>query len=492
MRVLLINTNREKVEIAVPIGICYIATALKDAGYDVKVLDTCFDNNIKRSIENVIRNFKPNVIGLSIRNIDTTNFQFEYIYEPLKDIKMMVNICKQNSNAPIFIGGSAVSIMPKEMLVYLGCSYALVGNAERAIVEILERIIENKSFLDVKGLAYFNKGEFILNLPDRDEEFGRANMLEWIDFRPYKNLGGSLPIQSKRGCAFNCIYCVYNNIEGRNYRLRHPKEVVDEIESLFKRKNLTFFEFVDSTFNIPYEHAEHICRELISRKIEADFTATLNPLGNSLKFLWLMKEAGFSSITVTAETASDKILNNLRKNFTSDDLIKSAEYINKVGFTSRWCFIIGSPGETEKTINETLEFAEIYLTGKNAIVAFHLGLRIYPNTQLANIAWGEGIINKKYNLLKPIFYISHAIDIAKITSLIRKKIKLHPNFLLTVEQNFWRFDKYNKKICKIYRLKPPYWQHIPKFLSLPIISSIRHHRLRYIERKFSGIFDIKR
>lgn len=479
MKVLLINVNQEKIRIAAPIGICYIAEAVTSSGNDVELVDLCFEKHIRRKIAETVKEFKPDIIGLSIRNIDTYKYQ-----NTLKYIKMTVDTCKSLSDTCVILGGAAVSVMPEEILRYLECDYAIIGDGEKTFIEIINKIKQNNSFLGVDGLAYFVDGEFTLNCLNRNEKFSRLNICDWIDFNPYKKLGAAMPIQSKRGCALNCIYCVYGNIEGRNYRLRSPVDVADEIENLIKKTGADFFEFVDSTFNIPQKHAEEICRELISRKLKVKFTtAGINPLGISSTLFKLMKDAGFNSIHITPETASEKMLHNLKKGFTIDYLKRSAEYINESGLICVWSFMLGGPGETADTIKETLEFAKKYLKSKKTIAFFEIGVRIYPNTELERIAKSEGYISKDCNLLYPTFYISPRIDKNKIIRIINEEIKSHPNFVLGYEQTSGVFNEYFQLFCNLLRLSPPYWQYALRFLSLPLVSVIRHYRIRRVEKR---------
>lgn len=491
-KVLLININRDKLwAVAVPIGICYIAQAAKDAGYRVKLVDLCFEKHMQKRLADIIKRYNPDIIGLSIRNIDTCEW-WSRNQLLLKDVKMVIGICKSLTDAPIILGGAAVSVMPREILSYLGCNYAVVGNAERVFVEILNKIEQKKPFLDTGGVAHLIDGRYVFNHFERDDKFKGVDIADWVNFKAYKKLGAAMPIQSKRGCALNCIYCVYNKIEGHNYRLRPPAEVADDIENLIKNKGINFFEFVDSTFNIPQDHAEQICKNLILRKARAAFTAIdINPLGVSLKLLQLMKEAGFSLINIAPESASEEMLISLKKGFTLDSLKKTAEYLNKIDLMSIWRFMIGGPGETRESIRKTLEFAKEYLTGKKTIAFFEIGIRIYPGTELEQIAKRDGYISKDRNLLQPTFYISPFLKENEIIPTINREIRHHQNFALGFERQSFKFDSYFQRYRNLFYFSPSYLQCMLKFLSFPFISYIRLYRLKQIERKFSEVLGLK-
>src|SRR6185503_4741002 len=108
----------------------------------------------------------------------------------------------------------------------------------------------------------------------------RSEAWRWVDVRRYALRGGPYPIQTKRGCALKCSYCVYNNIEGHAYRLRSAVSVADEIEEAFRDHGVKTFDFVDSTFNLPVSHARGICEELERRALPLELsTMGLNPAG---------------------------------------------------------------------------------------------------------------------------------------------------------------------------------------------------------------------
>ena len=99
------------------------------------------------------------------------------------------------------------------------------------------------------------------------------------NYAAYVRRGGFVGVQTKRGCPFQCIYCVYPQLEGRRYRLRSPEAVVEEIENVAVRSKVRHFFFVDSVFNDPREHALAICRELGRRRLPVRWSAYLQPGG---------------------------------------------------------------------------------------------------------------------------------------------------------------------------------------------------------------------
>jgi len=488
MKILLINTNQEKFDtVVMPIGIAYVASYLKDKGHEVKVLDLCFAKDIQPLLVNQFANFEPGIIGLSIRNIDTVSFI--YPNWQLEKVKEIVNTCKRLSNSPIILGGAAVSILPEEILEYLGCNYAVVGDGEETFSALAEKVSAGQAFDGVPGLARLENGRFTSSQPNRCKEFSSSRLPEWIDLKKYFKSQAGIPIQTKRGCINQCIYCVYANIEGDTYRLRPAKDIADEIEWLIKKTGYRYFDFVDSTFNLPLRHALEICREIIKRKIKAKFTTMgINPKETSAELFTLMKDAGFTSMEITNESASDKMLTIMKKGFIKADIIRTAELANKSGLFSAWFFLFGSPGETQETIEESLEFAKEYLSGKNNLVIFTLGVRLFKGTELERMIRKEGFLSENYNMLNPLFYLYPGLDKEKAFDSIKAVCQEHDNFIITLEESFSRLSmQIYTHVLKVLRLPPPHWRYIRNIIALPIIKQMRRSALSKIRKKIEEI-----
>jgi len=470
-----------------PVGVAYVATYLKNRGHAVKALDLCFVKKVQALLKKEIAQFSPHIIGLSIRNIDTVSFI--YPNQQLEKVKEIVKTLKNVSSAPIILGGTAVSILPEEILRYLGCNYAVIGDGEEAFSEIAEKASTGQNFDAVKGLAQLKNGLFSASAPNRLKEFSSSGLTDWIGLKKYFRSQAGIPIQTKRGCVNQCIYCVYANIEGNCFRLRSAKDVVDEIEWLIKKTGYRYFDFVDSTFNLPLGHALEILREIIRRKIKATFTTMgINPKETSLELFSLMKEAGFNSMEITAESASNRMLETMKKGFTKEDAIRAAELSNKSGLFCAWFFLFGAPGETQSTLEESLEFAKKYLSGKNNLVIFTLGVRLFKGTELENMIRKEGFFAEDYDMLKPIFYLSPTLNKEDAFDSIKAVCESRDNFIITLEESFSRLSmQIYAHVLKILRLPPPHWRYISNIVALPVIRQMRGMSFVKIRRKIEEI-----
>ena len=271
-KVLLINSNRFKNPAPViPFGLCCIATVLENnGGHNINFLDLCFSSNCEKDIQNAVKNFEPDVIGISIRNIDDTGgYNIHFLLEDVKN--EVIDYCKKEFSGPIIIGGPSVGISGREMLEYFDFEYAIRGDGEAAMIEFVERIENHQLLEGLKGLI-IPQGKAIIkdNDPYRVVDLDSLPFPKpqrYLNLDKYRRFGSPLQIQTKRGCAFRCSYCTYNKIEGNKYRLRIPKLIADEIEILVKETGINHVEFTDSIFNMPLHHAKDVLRAIITKNL---------------------------------------------------------------------------------------------------------------------------------------------------------------------------------------------------------------------------------
>jgi len=452
MKILLITTNTESIPDPVfPLGASYISGALKENLIDHKLLDLCFSQNYENDIKTAILDYSPDIVAMSLRNIDTTSYPNFISYIPF--YKEIIQIIKNISNALIIVGGAGFSIMPKEIINNINADLGIVGEGENNFVSLIKKFENNSEYIKKinNNLIFKNDNEF-----QNDYETDAIPDRNGFDINKYYKNGGMLNIQTKRGCPFKCIYCTYPVIEGRNIRQRHPKSVCDEIDQLLKLDIKSLF-IVDNEFLFPDEHVISICNEIIKRKQLINWSCYANPGLLTDELAHLMVEAGLKSIDFGSDAANDKMLYNLGKNFTVKDLFKASQICEKNSIKYCHSIILGGPGETMDTVKMTLDNI---LDISPTIVTCLVGIRIYPNTKLYKIAIEEKIIEPDNNLLEPCFYISKDIR-DKILPYIDNFSKNNPDWFFPGFRN----DSY-KKIQKGLRklgYKGPLWEHLGRF-----------------------------
>ena len=316
MRVLLISPNREvSPDPVYPLGLASLAAVLKAGGMTVKGSDLCFHPDWGKVLEQDLESFRPDCIGLSIRNIDNVTYPRSTAYLPF--IKEVVDLCRRKTTAPIVVGGSGFTLLPEGVLDFLDADYGVVGEGERAFLDLLEKMAGDRLPRSSAGGSP--------PVPSRDrmvtgEPIKELNALPWpdretFDAGAYREQGGLTNIQSKRGCPFHCIYCTYPLIEGRSVRVREPLGVVREIQALVDR-GLDYIFFVDNNFNFPEEQAEGICREIIRQKVPVRWTAYVNPGFMTDRLGEAMKASGCAALEFGLDAAAPTQLDALGKNFS--------------------------------------------------------------------------------------------------------------------------------------------------------------------------------
>jgi radical SAM superfamily enzyme YgiQ (UPF0313 family) len=464
MNVLLISTNRNRNPVTVmPFGACLVAEAVEKDGHNVKFLDLMQERNSEKAINRILDAFTPDVIGMSLRNIDNNDMKTPAAF--YRELKPLMDSIRKKTSAPVVLGGAAMAVMPEHFLRFTGAPFAVLGSGEVVFPILLSAIAGNGKTHEIPGVGWIENGIYRENKRIHASGSDKCHVPDfgkWIDVNAYKSQIAAAPVQSKTGCSFKCVYCTYPVCEGQTYQCHDPESVADAVEKLVSQ-GFTDIEFVDNVFNVPYWHALEVCNAIASRKTGARLqTVELNPGFIDEKLLTAMEKAGFTAIGVTAESASDPVLEGLGKNFTSIELKKAAMAIRNCHIPCLWIFMFGGPNETKDTVNETIKFAEKYVRpGDAALLSF--GIRIYPGTELENVARKEGSLNVQRELmLDPVFYVSPGIDAQWLEARLKEAAGSNMNFICPGSLQL-PFLPFITRISGLFGLKKPMWRNTKMF-----------------------------
>ena len=464
-RVLLVSSNRERQPYpVVPNGLACVASALDSAGHDVRFLDLCFARDPFAAASRAASRFTPDVIGVSVRNIDNSDAIALRHYTP-EARQVFAALRGAAPGAKVIAGGAAFGVAPEALFRDFGVDYAVAGDGERASVALVDAIARGGDVPSIPGIVRAVDDTVHFSPPGEDADLDSLpspTLHRWIDLARYQRHGASIPIQTKRGCVYKCIYCTYRNVEGWGYRTRSPELVADEIEELRREARVNHFDFVDSTFNSPPGHALDVCEAIIRRNMRVQLdTTNFTPATASNELLGAMRRAGFRTLGITAESASDPVLARLEKGFTADKVREVAERVERAGIRTLWIFLVGGPGESKATLEETLRFAEWRLRRGDAVYVT-VGLRIYPGTTLHRVAIAEGVVNADSTLLDPTFYFSP--DLALDAAVIRlgRFAADHPRFMFSADSRSAVLPILTRT-ASLLRLPRPHWQYMGAF-----------------------------
>ena len=474
-RVLLVSANRERQPYpVVPNGLACVASALQSAGHEVRFLDLCFERDPVKATMRAAVEFAPDVAGVSVRNIDNSDAIALRHYTP--EAKSIFLALRQAApSATIIAGGAAFGVAPEALFRDFGVDYAVAGDGERASVALVDAIARGNAVEGIPGIVRLVADRVHFTPPGDDASLDglpTPQLHRWIDLKRYERHGATIPIQTKRGCVYKCVYCTYQNVEGWGYRLRDPERVADEIEDLVHKAQVRSFDFVDSTFNSPPGHAIEVCESILRRGLRVHLdTTNFTPASASDELLQTMRHAGFRTLGISAESASDSVLEKLQKGFTSAKVRDVAERVEKAGIRTLWIFLVGGPGETPQTLDETLRFAEWRLLRGDAVY-MTIGLRIYPGTTLHRIALAEGVVESGATLLDPTFYFSPSLSFDHAVNRVKQFAARHPRFMFSADSRS-PILPWLTRAASVMRLPKPHWQYMGIFQNLLRTAHVR-------------------
>jgi radical SAM superfamily enzyme YgiQ (UPF0313 family) len=417
-----------------------------------------FEKDPLHAVGGEIKRCRYDAVGLSVRNIDNNSMQEPAYY--IADLASLVRHIRTETDAPIILGGAAITIMPFEILGATGASCAIVGSGTRAFPRLLERLSLGDALDALPGVIVREEGTTgISGGGERSLDRGKApNYRRWININAYRSRLAAVPVQTKLGCGFKCVYCTYRAIEGEGLILQDPANVACDVQKL-AAMGFRDFEFVDSVFNSPPSHAMAVCDALARIRLPVRLQSMdVNPLFLDDDLLSAMEQAGFSGLGMTVESASDPVLLGLRKGFTSAHVHRAAGMIRRHGVPCLWIFMFGGPGETEDTVRETLQFAEAEIRPEDAAY-FTMGIRIYPGTELETIAREQGVLAaSRPEMLTPVFYTSPEVDPRWMMQQVRDSVQRNMHFMCADSLNFPYLPALHRFGYRL-GLSTPLWRH---------------------------------
>lgn len=397
MNVLLIAANTATVPYPVyPLGMSVVAGAVQRAGHHVSQCDFLVVGQSLDAIRDRVLRDKPDVVGISIRNVDNVNLLNEQRYVDV--VKSLVDTIRAAGAKHIVLGGSGFTIFPESILRATGADFGLVGEGEESFPRLL---------------AALQAGEKIPNaiihadIPRLTKASMRSALYDPELAEYYKKTSNVIAVQTKRGCAHKCVYCSYPMLEGTETRVRDPEEVVDDIEHLIADHKAELIFFTDSIFNDDDDTYLDVLRAMARRGVRVPWTAFFKPADFSEEAMELFKTTGLKAIELGSDAACDTTLKGLNKSFTFADIRRTNDQFAAAGIAVAHYYMFGGPGETADTIKEGIKNI---LSLEHCVSFMFMGIRILPGTPLEKLAIKQGIITPETNLLEGGYYLSPDVD----------------------------------------------------------------------------------
>ncbi len=410
-------------------GLGYLAQALEDDSIACSVVDMALGHRFEHLIK-TIETFKPDLIGVSL-----------FTYRYAESYERMLALKKRFPSIPILCGGPHVSTFHEQVLSECAAvDFALMREADQTLLQFC------------RGEA----PETVPNLVYRDGDQVRRSQTSYhqpdiktLSFPRYANFELShypapntpvaerlIPIVTSRGCPYDCVFCSVQTSIGKTFRYRQGASVVDEL-SYWYQAGYRKFAFIDDNFTLSRPRVEEVCR-LIKQK---DFKGISISLNNGiradrvdLELLKLLRTAGFNHLAIGVESGDDDVLAMLHKGESIETIGRATAEACEAGFSVDLLFLVGSPGETLREVEESIAFVRKHPVDK----VFFFNLIPYPGTQL--FSW----VKKNATLLyQPEYYLNH------ISSNMQTPVFETKEFSLAARRKALRLTRREVRLCRV-------------------------------------------
>ena len=379
------------------LGLGYLAAVLEKNQFQVDVIDC---QVLKFSLEDFrseIGKRQPNIVGVTS---STLTYQ-----AALKLIKVAKEVCP---NCITVVGGSHVTFWDDKALQECPeLDIVVRKEGENTLLEVVQKIAAGESYQDVIGLTCRKDGKIVRNsdrpyIEDLDSlPFPARHLWPMERFREYEDI---LYLATSRGCVYWCEFCSTVRMHGRKYRMRSPKNVVDELEFLHKTYGISKFTFCDDAFTVDQQRTEVLCNEILSRGLKIQWNCGTRVDMITRELLVKMKDAGCITVWFGVESGTQQVLDAMKKGISPELTIKVLGWVRELGMQPIPNVILGFPGETKESAWKTIKFVEKISPDA---VGFYNVATPFPGTPMYDMVKEKGWLKvtdfDMYDTTHPIF-----------------------------------------------------------------------------------------
>ena len=355
MNILLINLpiNTSYPPSVYPMGLGYLGAILIKKQCHVDVLDIRLNNYDQKFVLDYLKTHGAEYDLFAMSGMVTTYKYAKWLSSQIREYSKKAVIC---------VGGS-ISTAGELILKNSETNIVCLGEGEKVISDLVDALHSNKSFECVANILFRDGNNIVQTKHEPPMDIDLIPMPAWglFDMHRYASMSFMVPVKTpkitmliERGCPFECTFC-YRNF-GRKMRCRSVDNIIEEIKIVIDRFGIGHIDFLDEIFNGNVKQVKELCSRIIAEKINITWRCIGRTNLLDKEILQLMFEAGCKWIGYGIESGSQEMLNKMNKKQKVADIEESIKLSRKAGMIVTGTFIIGMPGETETTIEDTRQF----------------------------------------------------------------------------------------------------------------------------------------
>ena len=328
-----------------PTDLMYLASIAENCGFEAIIRDYSQGGNFEADLKEI----QPNYL---VANIATPTFKSDMMAVQLAK-EIVPSICTIVKGAP-FLTYNTNTIYENPFI-----DYVIMGEAELTLKDILDGVPDN----EILGICYRenfqpvknDKRPFIDNLDILP--FPARHLVDNSIYRRPDNGKVQAVIKVARGCPFHCFFCLATPVSGTKVRKRSPENIVAELKECVEKYNIRNFLFWSDIFNLDREWTLELCQKIIDSGLKITWSSNTRADTMDDEMAKMMYKSGCRLVSIGVESGSQKMLDNIGKKITLDDIRNTVKILKKNKIKIYNYFVIGLPWETEETVEETIKFA---------------------------------------------------------------------------------------------------------------------------------------
>ena len=414
-----------------PTDLMYLASIAESCGFEAIIRDYSQGGDFEADL----KEFQPNYL---VANIATPTFQSDMMAVKLAK-EIVPSICTIVKGAP-FLTYNTNTIYENPFI-----DYVIMGEAELTLKDILDGVPN----CDILGICYRenfqpvknDKRPFIENLDILP--FPARHLVDNSIYKRPDNGKVQAVIKVARGCPFHCFFCLATPVSGAKVRTRSPENIVAELKECVEKYNIKNFLFWSDIFNFNREWTLELCQKIIESGLKITWSSNTRADTMDDEMAKMMYKSGCRLVSIGVESGSQKMLDNIGKKITLDDIRNTVKILKKNKIKIYNYFVIGLPWETEETVEETIKFA---IELDSNFISFYTATPL-PGTRYFAYAMANKLVEGNLDFTSAYYepvVRSQALSKERIFELHKKAVKqfyLRPKFILKTLLSLRSFEE---------------------------------------------------